>query len=207
MDILGNVVVSGVSFGRTCIGLVTKPYETYRRIVHHGTVGELGYIALLLGLYFAIASIVKVAAFRPFLLTQQFIVLVLGAVSGALVATLSLAVAGRVFGVRANLTVLFLSWAYTLIPTVCWFFATSVLYLLLPPPRTTSVLGVTFSLLFLIFSATLLWWKVTVSYLTIRFGLKLDLGKSVIVALLCAPGVALWAWAMYSMGVFKVPFL
>lgn len=207
MDILGSVVVNGVSFGRTCIGLVTKPYETYRRIVHHGKSGELGFIALLLGLYFAIASMVKVAAFRPFLLTQQFVVLVCGALSGALVATLSLAVAGRVFGARANLTALLLSWAYTLIPTVCWFFVTSFLYLLLPPPRTTSVLGVTFSLLFLVFSATLLWWKVTVSYLTIRFGLKLDLGKSIVVAALCAPGVALWAWTMYSIGVFKVPFL
>lgn len=207
MDIVSNLIIDGVTFGRTCIGLILRPYETYRRIIHHGKLGELVFVALFLCVYFALASVVKVAEFRPFLLTQQFLVLVLGAISGALVATLSLAVAGRMFGARVNITALLLSWAYTLIPTVSWFFVTSFLYLLLPPPRTTSVLGVIFSLLFLIFSITLLWWKVTVSYLTIRFGLRLDLWKSVLVAFLCAPGVAFWAWSMYSLGVFKVPFL
>lgn len=207
MDGIGSIIVDGVTFGRTCIGLITRPYETYRRILHHGKVGELGFIAVLLGAYFALASIVKVAAFRPFLLTQQFIVLVLGAISGALVATVSLFVAGRVLGAKAKLEVLLLAWSYTLVPTVCWFLATSLLYLLLPPPRTTSALGITFSLLFLVFSATLLWWKVTLSYLTIRFGLKLSFGKSILVALMCAPGVFVWAWLMYLIGVFKVPFL
>ncbi len=207
MDTFSGLIIDGVTFGRTCIGLAVRPYETYRRIIHHGKNGELVYVALLLGVYFAIASVVKVAEFRPFLLTQQFLVLVLGAVSGALVATVSLAVAGRAFGARIKIDSLLLGWSYTLIPTVSWFLATSVLYVLIPPPRTTSILGVTFSLLFIVFSATLLWWKVTLSYLTMRFGLKLDLGKSAMVALLCAPGMALWAWGMYSMGVFKVPFL
>lgn len=207
MDSISGFIIDGVTFGRTCIGLVTRPYETYRRIFHHGKRGELLYIALILCLYFALSSLVKVAAFRPFLLTQQFLVLILGAVSGALIATGSLAFAGRVFGTRTQLEPLLLGWSYTLIPTVIWFLATSVLYVLLPPPRTTSILGITFSLLFLVFSATLLWWKVTLSYLTMRFGLKLDFGKSILAALLCVPGMMLWTWCVYALDVFKVPFL
>lgn len=207
MDSLSGLIFDGVTFGRTCIGLVIRPYETYRRIFHHGKRGELIYIALFLCLYFALSSLVKVAAFRPFLLTQQFLVLVFGAVSGVGVATVSLAFAGRAFGVRAHVESLLLGWSYTLVPTVIWFLATSMLYVLIPPPRTTSALGITFSLLFLVFSATLLWWKVTLSYLTMRFGLKLDLGKSMLAALLCVPGMTLWTWCMYVLGVFKVPFL
>lgn len=207
MDSFSGLIIDGVTFGRTCIGLVTRPYETYRRIIHHGKRGELLYVALFLGLYFALSSMVKVAAFRPFLLTQQFFVLVLGAASGALIATASLSFVGKVFGARVRFESLLLGWSYTLIPTASWFLATSVLYVLLPPPRTTSLLGVIFSLLFIVFSATLLWWKVTLSYLTMRFGLKLDLGKSIIVALLCIPGMTIWAWSMYALGVFKVPFL
>lgn len=207
MDILSVLIMDAVTFGRALIGIMTRPYETYRRISTKGKPGELLYIAVILGVYFALASVVKVAAFRPFLLTQQFVVLFAGALSGALVSTGSMYIAGRLFGVRAAFIPLLAAWSYTLIPTVVWFFATSLLYVLLPPPRTTSVPGVLFSLLFLAFSATLLWWKITLAYLTLRFGLKLNLGKSMLVAIVCAPPVAAWAYAMYKTGIFKVPFL
>lgn len=207
MDILSAIIIHAVAFGRTIIGIMVRPYETYRRIVIYGKPGELIFVAALLGLYFALASIVKVAAFRPFLLTQQFTVLFAGAASGALVATMSVMVAGRLLRVRVPFIQLLIAWSYTLIPTVIWFFAASFLYVLLPPPRTTSALGILFSLLFLAFSATLLWWKVTLSYLTLRFALRLDFGKSVVVAVLCAPILATWAVIMYKTGIFKVPFL
>lgn len=207
MDLLSELIVSAVAFGRTAMGIITRPYETYRRIVTHGKPGELVFIAALLGIYFALASVVKVAAFRPFLLTQQFIVLFMGAISGALVSTVSIMAAGRLFRVRVRFTRLLIAWSYTLIPTTVWFLATSFLYVLLPPPRTTSVFGIVFSLLFLAFSATLLWWKVTLSYLVLRFTLKLNLGQSLVVAGVCAPVVATWAVIMYKTGIFKVPFL
>lgn len=207
MDVMSALIVDGVTFGRTLVGLISRPYETYRRIVTHGRSGEFVYIGLLLSLYFALASIVKIASFRPFLLTQQFIALAMGAVSGVFCAALSIAAVGRLFGKRAELWPILLAWAYTLVPTVTWFLATSVLYVLLPPPRTTSVPGVLFSLLFLVFSVTLLWWKVTLSYLTLRFGLKVTLLQAVVVGVCSAPGMTAWAYAMYRLGIFKVPFL
>jgi len=207
MDILSALIVDAVAFGRTVIGIMTRPYETYRRISSKGKPGELLYIFVVLGVYFALASLVKVAAFRPFLLTQQFVVLFAGALSGAVVSTGSIFIAGRLFGVRVAVIPLLVAWSYTLIPTVVWFFATSLLYVLLPPPRTTSVPGILFSLLFLAFSATLLGWKVTLSYLTLRFSLRLNFGKSMLVAVVCAPVVAAWAYVMYKTGIFKVPFL
>lgn len=207
MDVAGTLIIDAVSFGRTVIGLIVRPYEAYRRIVKHGTPGELVYVALVVACYFALASVVKVAAFRPFLLTRQFLMLSMGAASGVVVSAISIWAAGRVLGARGSFRTIGIAWSYTLLPTVAWFLTTSVLYVLLPPPRTASMPGMVFSLLFLVFSVTLLWWKIMLSYLVLRFGLKLDFAKSIGVALLCAPVLAGWAVLMHRIGIFTVPFL
>lgn len=207
MDRASLLIIDGITFGRTLIGLTTHPYQTYRAIVSHGKPGELLFIGLLLSLYFALASIVKIAAFRPFLLTQQFALLAIGAASGVGIAAACIVGMGFLLRKSASISAVVLAWSYTLIPTVVWFFATSLLYVLLPPPRTTSGMGILFSLLFIVFSATLLWWKVTLSYLALRFALKLDLLQAILVGIGCAPIMTAWALAMYRLGVFKVPFL
>lgn len=207
MDLFAAVIISGIAFGRTTYGILIRPYETYRRIVRHGTLGELPFIAIVLVAYFALASVVRVAEFRPFLLTRQFLALFIGALSGSLVSVGALWVGGAVAGSKPSFSKLLLAWGYTLIPTVVWFVTTSLLFVILPPPRTQSVPGVLFSLLFLVFSAALLWWKITLAYLTIRFGLKFDLVKSIVITVCCAPILAVWAVVMYKAGVFRVPFL
>lgn len=207
MDILTGLLVGGVSFGRNTIGIVTRPYETYRRIIDKGNIWEVGYIGVLFALYFALASLVKTAAFRPFLLTKQFVVLGAGAGGGFLVVVLMLWVTTRLLGGQGNLLRLALAWAYTLIPTTAWFLATSILSVILPPPRTTSIPGIAFSALFLIFSATLFWWKCTLAYLALRFAMKLDLPRIAIAIALTAPVIAIYSVAMYRLGIFKVPFV
>lgn len=207
MGLSESVIYHGISFGRSCVGLITRPYETYRKIVERGKPGELFYIALLLLCYFALASIVKVAAFRPFLLTKQFVVLGAGAASGALLSIFLLSLLGKLLGATVRMSALALAWGYTLLPTVAWFFSTSVLYVILPPPRTTSSAGMVFSILFLVFSAALLWWKITLSYLTLRFALRFGVTKNVVLIVLAAPILIIWSIAMYTLGIFKVPFI
>lgn len=201
------LVVALVSFGRNIIGLVTRPYETCRRIVEKGSLLELLYVGSVLVLYFILASVVKIASFRPFLLTRQFIVL-----AGAAFITYCLAVAlfwgiGRLIRAPGKPKGLALLWGYSLIPTSVWFFVTSLLYVLLPPPRTTSVQGILFSVLFLVFSITLFLWKITIAYLTLRFGLKLDLGKILFVSVTAVPLLALYSIGMYRLGIFRIPFI
>lgn len=207
MDVASALIVDGVAFGRTLIGLMTRPYETYRRIVLHGRSGELIFVALMLSCYFVLASIVKVAAFRPYLLTHQFVLLALGVASGVLLSVLCLYAVAYVLSAPVKLKPLIIAWGYTLVPTVMWFFSTSMLHVLLPPPRTASFPGIVFSIVFIVFSITLLWWKITLSYLTIRFCLKLNFVKSLLIALACAPVLTGWSVVMYKIGVFKVPFL
>lgn len=202
-----QLLVAGVSFGRNCIGIVTRPYVTYRRIVERGNIWELPYLTLLLVCYFAIASAVKTPSFRPFLLTKQFLTLSFAASSLSILAITLLWHVGKAIGGKGSAKGFAVGWAYTLVPTVVWFFSTSILYVVLPPPRTTSVAGIAFSLLFLVFSITLLFWKITLSYLALRFGLRLGLYKIFLVTIIVGPLLGFYSIWMYRVGILKVPFL
>lgn len=194
-------------FVRTVVGLILRPYETVRSTVERANVFELVYIAVLLATYFAVASLVKVARFRPFLLTREFMILAAASLVTYLVVVVLFWGVGKLVGAQGKLRGLAVSWGYSLIPTLLWFLTTSLLYVILPPPRTTSPQGILFSVLFLVFSATLLLWKITIGYLTLRFGLRLDLVKILIVTALVLPILALYSIGMYRLGIFKVPFI
>lgn len=196
-----------VAFGRNIIGLVTRPYETMRRIVDRGKPGELTYIVLLLCLYFALASLVRVSHFRPFLLTREFLQLALAAATTYGLAVFMFWKAGTWVGAKGTFPGFALSWGYTLVPTLVWFLSTSILYVIIPPPRSTSPQGVLFSLLFLVFSATLFFWKVTLGYLALRFGLRLDFKKICIVVALSLPVLVGYSIGMYRIGIFRIPFV
>lgn len=201
------LLVAAAVFVRTIVGILLRPYETYRRIIRDASLWELPFIAVLLGMYFALASIVKTASFRPFLLTKQFLLLA-GAAGATFLFVVGLMwVVGRIVGGKGQLGKLTIAWGYTLVPTVIWFLATSLLYVALPPPRTTSIAGVAFSLLFLVFSATLFFWKGMLTYLTMRFGLKLDLPRIAVMTAICLPIIGIYSLVMYRMGIFRVPFL
>ncbi len=207
MDLTAYFISSGIGFGHTIAGLFMRPYETYRRITERGRAGELVFIAILLGGYFALASLVKTAAFRPYLLTRQFVLLSAGSVVSFFAVVAALWIVGTLVGGKGKFVPFIVAWGYTLVPTVLWFFATSVLYVVLPPPRTTSVQGIVFSILYLVFSTTLLFWKIILAYLTLRFGMKLDLAKIIKVLIFVLPLFVVYSLIMYKMGIFKVPFI
>ena len=201
------LLVAFIAFGKNTIGIVTRPYETYRRIADRGSLWELLYVGILLGAYFALASLVKTAAFRPFLLTKQFVFLAGASTMTYLVVVLLLWFVGKLLGSSGRLRPILLGWGYTLIPTTLWFLVTSILYVVLPPPRTQSSAGILFSVLFLVFSTALFFWKFMLAYLTMRFGLRLDLLRIVAVTIICLPFLGLYSVLMYRWGIFRVPFL
>ena len=201
------MVVAVYSFGRNTIGLITKPYETYRRIVNHGSRWELVPLAIIIGSYLGIASLVKTAAFRPYILTKQFVVLGIAVVMTYGLVVGLLWIVGKVVGGKGTVKTVALGWAYTLVPTTVWFLTTSLLYILIPPPRTGRPLGILFSVLFLLFSSVLFFWKIILSYLTMRFSMKLDLLRIGIVFIVVIPIVVIYSIGMYRLGIFKIPFV
>jgi len=207
MDTVARFVVHGIAWGRNIIGLIVRPYETYRQITNRANLGELWYMAALVAIYLGLASVVRVASFRPFLLTRQFLVLLFGVVVNYAVVVVALWIIGKIMGASVRLRALVVGWGYTLVATTAWFMMTSFLYVVVPPPRTTSALGIMFSVAFLVVSATLLWWKIMLSYLTIRFALRLEALRIVLLSIFMAPIVVLESFLMYRLGVFRVPFL
>lgn len=207
MKILTHIAAGGVLFGKNVYGVATKPYETYRSIVEKSSWWELAYLAIVLASYFALASLVRTAAFRPYLLTRQFMYLGMAAGISYIVIIATLYIAAKAVGGRGTLKGLSIGWAYTLLPTVSWFLGTSILYVLLPPPRTASVPGMLFSFLYLVFSVVLLFWKVTLAYLTLRFSMKLDLVRIGAVTAISAPFLAVYSFLMYRWGIFRIPFI
>ena len=202
-----TLIVGAIAFGRHVVGIIVRPYETYRHIIDHGESAEFGYLALVLAGFFATAATVKTASFRPFLLTRQF--LVLGSATGA---TFLLAVSlfwlfGRMFGGSGTFKGFSLGWAYTLMPTLVWFWMTSLLYVFFPPPRTQQPLGMAFSFVYLFVSAILLLWKVILSYLSLRFGLQLGLGKILGLSAVVLPILVGYSVGMYKLGIFRIPFI
>ncbi len=188
-------------------GIVFRPYETYRRIVDHGQWHELIPISLVVSGYFALASLIKVARFRPFVLTRQFLVLEFAAAATFFLVVGLLWWVGSKLGGKGEPRGLILAWGYTLIPTTLWFLATSILYVVFPPPRTTQFSGMLLSASFLGLSTTIFLWKIVLSYLTLRFSLKLSLGRIILVWGLVLPFLGAYSLFMYKLGIFRVPFI
>lgn len=201
-----DFVLSGFSFARHCLGLVTRPYETYRRIVDRQNVWELLYIFIVCAVYFIFAASLRTSIYTPFLLTRQFFT-----AFGTTGVTYFLVVgmywlAGRCFG-KPSFRAVLVGWGYSLLPTLAWFWMTSFLYIIIPPPRTTSFWGVAFSIVYLLLTVTLLFWKITLSYLALRFSLRLDLLKILLINVILLPLLGLYSIEMYRLGIFRVPFI
>lgn len=207
MEARQAVISAGILFVRTSWGIIFRPYETYRTLVKRDNPWEFLYLGLMCALYFGIATSVKTPVFRPYLLSRQFALLSVSAAVGYFMMSWSLYKVGIWFGGRGTWNSISLGWGYTLIPTVIWFLATSVLFVVLPPPRTVRFAGVLFSIIYLVFSAVLFYWKLMLSYLTLRFGHRLDLWRILSVGAVAAVVLTAYSIIMYRIGIFRIPFV
>lgn len=106
-----------------------------------------------------------------------------------------------------SIQTLIATWTFSLLPTLIWFFLTLLLYILLPPPRTTSLLGTVFSLLYVTIALVLLWWKLTLIYLSIRFSLKTDFVMTIFLMIIYGVWFLPYTYALYFFSISRVPFI
>lgn len=195
-------------FGRNTIGCINKPYVTYRRLADGKTpAGQTAWIFLAIIGYFGFASLIRTGVKNPFVLTFKFNSLVVAAVIGFAGMIFLIHNIGGLISKHSRIETIFILWSYTLLPTLVWFLATSVLYILFPPPRTMTFPGKLYSLVYLVFSFTIFSWKLILYYLTLRFGLRIDLWKISMMTVLITPFVVAYAIVMYKTGIFRIPFL
>ena len=195
-------------FGRFAIGTLQTPYETYRGLAQKEDIRFLPFIALFVLLYLFLAGLVKGGlAMQPLFLTASFIKIVSGIVLSFSVSVFLLGILGTVIKGDVDWRRITVLWAFSLLPTCLWFIVTSLFSFVLPPPRTTSILGQLASSVFIALSVGLFLWKGILYYLTLRFGLRISLGRIILVSSLFLPLLILYSIGMYKLGIFRVPFL
>lgn len=202
-------VKSFFDFLRLTIGTIQTPYETYRSIALKPDSRHIVFIASFVSLYLVSATLVR-GGLRtsPLFLTASVVKVSLGVVMSYSFVVVTISLLRVAFGgIKGEIGQLMVLWAYTLIPTVCWFLAMSVFYYLLPPPRTPSVFGQIASAFFIGLSLAILFWKMILYYLTLRFGLRLDMQRIVAASFIFFPMISFFALVMYVAGIFRVPFL
>ena len=167
-----------------------------RKISLESSWGELIWIYILTIVYFLITNAVRfwinglLSALGLFVMSILF---------------LSSLPAGGLF--RERLNRMFMTWTYTLLPTLIWFYTTLLFYFLIPPPRTTSFLGKSFSIFYIALSVSLLLWKLILVYLSIRFSLRVHLYRVIYYMLIyLALSIPLWLF-LYNNGISRVPFV
>lgn len=195
-----------LNVGRNTWGIIHKPYATYRKLVEDDPL-QLVYILALISIYFFLVSPLKIRSFHPFLLTINASRLMTATLSAYILICFFFYAAGKIMNRTVQLGPILLSWGYSLIPTLVWFLVTSVFYVILPPPRQETLPGRLFSLMFLTFSLSLFLWKGLLYYLTLRFALRFDLLRIIIVSFVFFPLLTLYSWWMYQLGIFSIPFV
>jgi len=203
-----QLVCSTVLLGRNVYGITHHPYATYRKLsqapIDFRPSIIMGFLCIL---YFTFASLIRTGKHNPFLLTVQFTSLVTAAGVGFVLSVFLLQFLGRIVRSDVSWKRIAILWSYTLLPTLIWFSATSVLFILLPPPRTLSVSGKAYSVVYIAFSIAILFWKLILYYLTVRFSFRTGLLRIGMVSLAYIPAMSLFSYAMYRLGVFRIPFL
>lgn len=194
--IIANCVSDFVWMVRICINLIVYPYRTMREIStkHHAGIGSIIFFVFL---YFILLGQIRGKGWLGFI--TGLVLLVLSVVF------LSLLPGKETFVTRLHLYVR--TWAHTLYPTLLWFYINLVLYVILPPPRTFSVWGIGFSVLYLTFSISLLVWKIILVYLSIRFSSRVQLYRIIYYFILyLAIFIPLWVF-LYHLGISRIPFV
>ncbi len=197
---LSNFFASSLIVFRRFFNLIFVPYKAMRKISLEEDYKQPFIIFFVIFLYFQIANKIRAYTISPIL---TFLVFLLN----FFLMTLFFYFLGKVLNRETRYKNLFFTFSYGLLPTLTWFITSSLFYFLLPPPRTTSILGTGFSIFFITFSLSLLFWKLLLSYLALRFSLKLSFYKIIYVVLLFLSWFVPYSILLYYLRIFRVPFI
>jgi len=180
--------------------LIFLPYKTIRKVCLKKDYYQIGFIFLLVFVYFKFiyylrdkpypASLIFIIFLINFFLTSGFFYWL-----------------SWLFNKKIKYSSFLSTLSYSLIPTLIWFLATSVFYILLPPPRTLSFLGKGFSIFFITFSLSLLVWKLILFYLSLRFSSKLGFYRIMYMIFLYLVWFLPYSILLYYLRLFRVPFI
>lgn len=197
-----GIISSFLFFFRRVLYLIVSPYKAMREISEDNDMLQVVYIFICIGIYFYFANNLRTYPHAPWVLLFMTIFHYLITVTYFSLFTILSTKQHRV-----KIAPFLLLFSYALIPTLIWFITNSVLFALIPPPRTPSFLGKGFSIVYLSFSIGMLLWKIIVTYLAIRFATGLRFFRIVYSMLLYLIAVIPYSMLLYSLKFFRIPFL
>jgi len=185
---------------RRFVLLIFLPYKTIRKVCLDNDLLQAIIILFLILLYFIVSNKLRVLYFSPFVVYFVFII-------NFLTTTGFFYYGARILKSKTNYIPFFMTFSYSLFPTLIWFITSSGLYYVLPPPRTMSILGKSFSILFVAFSISLLCWKIILMYLSVRFSGRLNFYRTIYLMLLYLCWFIPYSVLLYNLKLFRVPFI
>ena len=108
---------------------------------------------------------------------------------------------------KMRVTSLLFTFSYALLPSLIWFSSTSLLYILVPPPRTFSLMGRAFSIFFIAFSLAIAAWKIILVYLALRFSTKQSFYRIIFILVLYLIWFIPYSLFLYYLKLFRIPFI
>lgn|GEM_PF-728528 len=179
--------------------LIIFPYKTVRKISFSDDRNQL---LIIFGLIFLYFKFIYYLRGKPYPATLLFFIFIIN---------FTVTISFFYWLSKSSNKILFSSFvftfSYSLLPTLTWFFASSLLYILLPPPRTISLLGRGFSIFFFAFSLSLLAWKLILVYLSLRFSTRLGIYRIIYMIFLYMLWFIPCTVFLYHFKLFRVPFI
>lgn len=198
--ILIDFLVSLLLFIRNLIFLIIFPYRALRKIILEPDKLHFYFFLFVSYIYFIFQENVRPVRFNAFFTFLIFLF-------NLFFLFFFLWFILKRMGKEIDFEALMVGYSYTLLPTLIWFFTNLFLYIILPPPRTTSFLGVSFSVVYITFSGVLFLWKLMLFYLLIRFLTGMSFFRVFYIILLTFLVFGPYFYLLYYFRIFRVPFI
>lgn len=195
-----KIFVSALIVVRRFFLLIFYPYKTMRKISFEKDYYQVFIIFFVSFLYFKFAYFLRDEPFPATIIFLAFCV-------NFLLTSLFFYGLGKIFDRTAQFSSFIFTLSYSLIPTLLWFLCTSFLYVLLPPPRTFSLRGELFSVVFITISISLLAWKLILIYLALRFSSKQNFYRIIFMMVLYLVWFIPYSLLLYYLRLFRIPFI
>lgn len=185
---------------RRFVFLLILPYRTMRQISQEKDPWPIFVIFIFAFIYFKFIYFIRYPFYPATLIF--FIFLVNFSLTSGFFYFLA-----RFYNPKIKFVSVALLFAYSLLPTFIWFYSTSLIYFVLPPPRSWSLTGQIFSIFYLAYSFSLLFWKIILVYLAIRFSSRANFYQICYQLLLYLIWFIPLAIFFYQFRFFRIPFI
>lgn len=194
------LLTSAIFVIRNFFLLILSPYKTMRKISQEKDYWQPVIVIIFVFIYFVVANKIRRFYYPPSLIFLAFLLFFLFTIFFFYLLSL-------IFNKKEKLESFFLTFSYSLFPTLIWFITNSIIYYFLPPPRTMSLMGKGFSIFFIAFSLSLFLWKIILLYLSIRFSSRLTFFKIMFLMVLYLCIFFPLTVIFYQLKIFRVPFI